>query len=625
MQKKDQRLLIGILILVMLVILGMRQERTEAVGAKEIPYSEFMDAVKGGNVTSAVVPRDGEGAVVATMKDGTKVTTNAPSDLWMINELLTGKVSVTAKNPPKPSMLYGIFMTFGPVILIVGFWVWMMRKQSGGNGIFGVGNNPAKENGEQSTTKFADVAGCDEAKHEVQELVEFLKEPQRFQALGGKIPKGVMLVGDPGTGKTLLAKAIAGEAGVPFFSASGSDFVEMFVGVGAKRVRNMFEEARKKAPCIIYIDEIDAVGKQRSSGAFGGGNDEREQTLNQILVEMDGFAGDTGIIVMASTNRVDILDKALLRPGRFDRHVVVPKPDVSGREQILKVHTAKVPMGPDVNLYVIARATPGYAGADLANLVNEAALFAARENKRMVEMVHFEKANDKIIMGAERKSMKMSEDERRTTAYHEAGHAAAGIVLGNDPVHKVSIVPRGRALGVTMQLPQEDRYCLSKEHWIAELVMLMGGRAAEEVFVKKITTGASNDMMRATNIARAMVTEWGMSDVLGPLHYGNNEGRGESTFGPDIQKQIDSEVRKFVDDAYKRAVQLMEEYRDSIEKMTAMLMDKETIDAKDVESCFPEDIQARARAKWVNKDDKIEDLSVQSAGSAPVAGTVAVA
>ena len=408
-----------------------------------------------------------------------------------------------------------------------------------------------------------------------------------------------MLVGDPGTGKTLLAKAIAGEAGVPFFSASGSDFVEMFVGVGAKRVRNMFEEARKKAPCIIYIDEIDAVGKQRAGGGYGG-NDEREQTLNQILVEMDGFNGDTGIIVMASTNRVDILDKALTRPGRFDRIVNVPKPDVGGREQILKVHTSKVPLGPDVRLEVLSRATPGYSGADLANLVNEAALFAARDGKRLVDMHHFEKANDKIIMGAERKSMKMSDAERLTTAYHESGHAAVGIVMGNDPVHKVSIVPRGRALGVTMHLPQEDRYCLSKEHWLAEITMLMGGRAAEEVFCKKITTGASNDMMRATGIARAMVTEWGMSEKLGPLHYGNNEGHGESTFGPDIQRTIDAEVRDIVESCYRQAVQLMKDYREAIETMTAMLMEKETINAHDVESCFPADIQARARKQWTS-------------------------
>lgn len=595
----NNKVLLAIVVAFMFIMIAMKSgDGGVSANLKEVPYTELMKSVKKGDVVSADVPRDGEGTIVAVMRDGTKVKSLAPSDLWMISEMMDGEVSVTAKPPEKQSRLFGIFLSFGPALLIIGLWVYMMRKQGGGGGIFGVGNNPAKE-AETSNIKFADVAGCDEAKHEVQEVVEFLKEPQRFQALGGKIPKGVLLVGDPGTGKTLLAKAIAGEAGVPFFSASGSDFVEMFVGVGAKRVRSMFEEARKKAPCIIYIDEIDAVGKQRSGGGFGG-NDEREQTLNQILVEMDGFNGDTGIIVLASTNRADILDSALRRPGRFDRIVNVPKPDVGGREQILKVHTAKVPLGPDVRLEVLARATSGFAGADLANLVNEAALFAARGNKRLVEMEHFEMANDKILMGAERRSMKMSDAERLTTAYHESGHAAVGVVMGNDPVHKVSIVPRGRALGVTMQLRQEDRYCLSRDHWLAELVVLMGGRAAEEVFCKKITTGASNDMMRATQIARTMVTEWGMSDKLGPLHYGDNEGRGESTFGPDIQRLIDSEVRDLIDVAYKKAVQLMKDYYIPIENMTRMLMDRETIGALEVESCFPEDVQTRARAQWTS-------------------------
>ena len=600
----NPKMLLAFLVAMIFLVFAFKSNDTidKSAKAKPVSYSEFLDSVEKGDVVSATVPREGSGVVVGTLRDGKTVKSNAPNDLWLVSDLRKNKVNIESTEPPAPpSRLFSVLMTFGPAILIVGFMIWMMKKQSGGGGIFNAGNNPAKEaKPDESKIRFSDVAGCDEAKAEVVELVEFLKEPQKFQALGGRIPKGVMLVGDPGTGKTLLAKAIAGEAGVPFFSASGSDFVEMFVGVGAKRVRNMFEEARKKSPCIIYIDEIDAVGRQRSPGGFGGGNDEREQTLNQILVEMDGFTGDSGIIVMASTNRVDVLDKALLRPGRFDRHVVVPKPDVGGREQILKVHSAKVPLGPDVRLDVLAKATPGYAGADLSNLVNEAALFAARESKRFVEMLHFEKANDKIMMGAERKSMRMSESERQTTAYHEAGHAAVGVVMGNDPVHKVSIVPRGRALGVTMSLPQEDRYCLSKEHWESELVVLMGGRAAEEVFVGKITTGASNDMMRATNIARAMVTEWGMSDKLGPLHYGSNEGRGESKFGPDIQRLIDSEVRSLVDDAYTKAVQLMKDYKQPIEDMTAMLMEKETINALEVESCFPADIQARARAQWTS-------------------------
>ena len=596
----NHKALLAIMIGLFFLMIALRSgDQDVSAKIKEVPYTELMKSVKKGNVLSADVPRTGEGTIVATMRDGTKVKSETASDLWMISEMMSNDVSVTTKAPPQPSKLFSLLLSFGPVLLIMGVLLYTMRRQGGG-GVFGVGNNPAKEaSAEDSMVKFADVAGCDEAKLEVEEIVQFLKEPQRFQALGGKIPKGVMLVGDPGTGKTLLAKAIAGEAGVPFFSASGSDFVEMFVGVGAKRVRSMFEEARKKAPCIIYIDEIDAVGKQRSGGGFGG-NDEREQTLNQILVEMDGFKGDTSIIVLASTNRIDILDSALRRPGRFDRIVNVPKPDVGGREQILKVHTAKIPLGPDVRLEVLARATSGYAGADLANLVNEAALFAARENKRLVDMHHFEKANDKIMMGAERKSMKMSEPERLTTAYHESGHAAVGVVRGNDPVHKVSIVPRGRALGVTMQLRQEDRYCVSREHWINELVLLMGGRAAEEIFCKKITTGASNDMMRATQIARSMVTEWGMSDKLGPLHYGDNEGRGENAFGTDIQRLIDSEVRELIDNAYKAAVQLMKDYAPSIEKMTAMLMERETIGALEVESCFPEDVQIRARAQWTS-------------------------
>lgn len=600
MPKINHKALLAIMVCLFFFMVAMRSgDKETAANVKQVPYTELMKSVKKGDVVSADVPRTGEGTIIATLRDGTKVKSETASDLWMISEMMTNDVSVTPKAPPKQSVLFNILMSFGPALLIIGLLIYTMRRQGGG-GVFGVGNNPAKEaSPESSTVKFADVAGCDEAKFEVEEIVQFLKEPQRFQALGGKIPKGVMLVGDPGTGKTMLAKAIAGEAGVPFFSASGSDFVEMFVGVGAKRVRAMFEEARKKAPCIIYIDEIDAVGKQRSGGGFGG-NDEREQTLNQILVEMDGFNGDTNIIVLASTNRVDILDSALRRPGRFDRIVNVPKPDMGGREQILKVHTSKVPLGPDVRLEVLARSTSGYAGADLANLVNEAALFAAREGKRLVDMHHFEKANDKIIMGAERKSMKMSESERRTTAYHESGHAAVGIVRGNDPVHKVSIVPRGRALGVTMQLRQEDRYCLSKEHWINELVLLMGGRAAEEVFCNQRTTGASNDMMRATEIARMMVTEWGMSDKLGPLHYGNNEGRGESAFGTDIRRLIDSEVRDFIDTAYKEAVQLMKDFAPSIEKMTAMLMERETIGALEVESCFPEAEQLRARAQWTS-------------------------
>ena len=593
--------------LIMLIFLSMWMSNRDKINTrkiKDVPYSEFMASVKKGDVVTVVVPENNRGTIVGTQKDGEKISTTALNDLWLVNELLANKVEVKGAPAEKPNMILWILGTFGPTLLIVGVLVWMLRKQYGGSGIFSLGNNPAKEaKPEDSTVRFADVAGCDEAKQEVSELVDFLKEPQRFQALGGKIPKGVLLVGDPGTGKTLLAKAIAGEAGVPFFSASGSDFVEMFVGLGSKRVRTMFEEARKKAPCIVYIDEIDAVGRQRSSSNFGGGHDEREQTLNQILVEMDGFkSGADTIIVLASTNRVDILDKALLRPGRFDRQVVVPKPDVKGREQILQVHSKNVPMAPDVRLDVLARSTPGYSGADLANMVNEATLFAARFREHLVTMRHFELANDKIIMGPERKSMNMSEKERITTAYHEAGHAAVGLVMGNDPVHKVSIVPRGRALGVTMHLPQEDRYCLSKEHWLNEIAMLMGGRAAEEVFTNQITTGASNDMMRATNIAKAMVTEWGMSDVLGPLTYADNEHTGASAFGPEVQKQVDSEIRTFVTQGHSKALEIMHAYKESIEKMVKILLEKETIHSEEAEMCFPEDIQKRSRARWNVKD-----------------------
>jgi cell division protease FtsH len=441
-----------------------------------------------------------------------------------------------------------------------------------------------------NTITFADVAGCDEAKEEVFELVEFLRDPSKFQKLGGRIPKGVLMVGSPGTGKTLLAKAIAGEAKVPFFSISGSDFVEMFVGVGAARVRDMFEQAKKQAPCIIFIDEIDAVGRQRGAG-LGGGNDEREQTLNQLLVEMDGFEGQTGVIVIAATNRPDVLDPALLRPGRFDRQVVVSLPDIRGREQILKVHMRKVPIAPDVDPQVLARGTPGFAGADLANLVNEAALFAARGNKRLVDMDDFERAKDKIMMGAERRSVVMPEEERRNTAYHESGHAVVARLLDKtDPVHKVTIIPRGRALGVTMQLPTEDRYSQDRERLLQTITVLFGGRIAEEIFMKQMTTGASNDFARATDLARRMVTQWGMSDTLGPMVYGEEEG--EIFLGRQVtthrnvseatMQKVDAEIRRIIDQQYSLARRLLEENSDKVEAMTAALLEWETIDAEQV-------------------------------------------
>lgn len=587
-----------ILALALLLFLSMQNiGQKQSTDGMLVPYSQFMDAVKDGQIQKVEIPRDLDGNVIATLKDGKHWQTIAPHDIWMVGDLYKNKVEIVARNPEKPNPMWQFLMAFGPALLIVGIWVYMMKKSASGGGILGgVKKNPAKK-AIESTTKFADVAGVDEAKAEVEQFVDFLKDPAKYQTLGGKIPKGILLVGDPGTGKTLLAKAIAGEAGVPFYSAAGSDFVEMFVGVGAARIRDMFDEAKKNAPCIIFIDEIDAVGRKRSNSGFGG-NSETENTLNQLLVEMDGFEGNTGIIIMASTNRVDMLDNALLRPGRFDRHVVVPKPDLVGRAQILRVHAAKIPLAPDVNLDIVARGTPGFAGADLANLLNEAALFAGQKLKRLVDMNDIELAKDKIMMGAERKNMKMSDADKRVTAYHEAGHAAVGIVMGDDPVHKVSIVPRGRALGVTMHLPQEDRYSASKSHYLAHLAMLMGGRAAEEIFIKEITTGASNDMMRATEIATLMVTEWGMSDSLGPMHYGSREGNGERQISPETRKKIDAEVRQLVENAYAQACAIMEKYREPIEEMVKKLMDKETIDSRDVESCFPEDIQQRARALW---------------------------
>jgi cell division protease FtsH len=472
-------------------------------------------------------------------------------------------------------------------------WIFFMRQMQGGGrgGAFSFGKSRARMLDESNNTiTFADVAGCEEAKEEVAELVEFLRDPSKFQKLGGRIPRGVLMVGNPGTGKTLLAKAIAGEAKVPFFSISGSDFVEMFVGVGAARVRDMFEQAKKHAPCIVFIDEIDAVGRQRGAG-LGGGNDEREQTLNQLLVEMDGFETNSGVIVIAATNRPDVLDPALLRPGRFDRQVVVPLPDIRGREQILQVHMRKVPMAPDVKADVIARGTPGFSGADLANLVNEAALFAARANKRLVDMDDFERAKDKIIMGAERRSIVMPEHERKNTAYHEAGHAVvAKLMPKTDPVHKVTIIPRGRALGVTMQLPEQDRYSMDRETILQNIAVLFGGRIAEEVFMGQMTTGASNDFERATDLARNMVTRWGMSDALGPMVYGENEGEvflGRSVtvhknVSETTMQKVDSEIRCIVDQQYRLARRLIEEHRDKVETMARALLEWETLDSDQI-------------------------------------------
>ena len=528
-----------------------------------------------------------------TTTEGKRITSYAPPDLWMVSDLLKNGVKIEAKPEEEPSFLMNIFVSWFPMLLLIGVWVFFMRQMQGGGkgGAFSFGKSRARMTDEaQNTVTFADVAGCDEAKEEVQELVDFLRDPSKFQKLGGHVPKGVLMVGNPGTGKTLLARAIAGEAKVPFFSISGSDFVEMFVGVGAARVRDMFENAKKHAPCIIFIDEIDAVGRHRGAG-LGGGNDEREQTLNQMLVEMDGFEGHASIIVIAATNRPDILDPALLRPGRFDRQVVVPLPDIRGREEILKVHMRKVPIAGDVRADIIARGTPGFSGADLANLVNESALFAARGNKRLVDMEDFEKAKDKIMMGAERRSMVMSEEEKRNTAYHESGHAViAKLMPKSDPVHKVTIIPRGRALGLTMQLPEEDRYSYDRQYLMSRIAVLFGGRIAEELFMDQMTTGASNDFERATALARDMVTRFGMSE-MGVMVYGENEGEvflGRSVtqhknVSEATMQKVDLEIRRIIDEQYALARKLLEENRDKVEAMTHALLEWETIDSEQID------------------------------------------
>ena len=556
----------------------------------KLSYSEFMQSVQGNQVSEVLIQNQN---ISGKLTSGTSFSTYSPEtdNSAMVGDLLKNGVKIVSK-PIEHSILMQIFISWFPFVLIIGLWVFFMRQMQGGGGGRGAmsfGKSKARMLGEdQVKINFGDVAGVDEAKEEVGELVEFLRDPSKFQKLGGKIPSGVLMVGSPGTGKTLLAKAIAGEAKVPFFTISGSDFVEMFVGVGASRVRDMFEQAKKHAPCIIFIDEIDAVGRHRGAG-LGGGHDEREQTLNQLLVEMDGFEGNEGVIVIAATNRPDVLDPALLRPGRFDRQVVVPLPDMRGREQILKVHMRKVPTGDDVNAKTIARGTPGFSGADLANLVNEAALFAARSNKRLVEMHEFDKAKDKIMMGAERKSMAMSETEKRNTAYHESGHAIVGLkVPSHDPVYKVSIIPRGRALGITMFLPEEDRYSYSKERLESSICSLFGGRIAEELIfgAGNVTTGASNDIQRTTEIARNMVTKWGLSEKLGPMTYAEDDG--EVFLGHQVaqhknvsgatMKLIDEEVRHILDTQYARAEQILKDNLDKLHLMTEALMKYETID-----------------------------------------------
>ncbi len=578
------------LVIGLVLMTVFNQFNTRQAAQAPIAYSQFVDEVKSRRIQSVTI----EGRLLkATTAEGKRVTSYSPGDIWLINDLLKYGVKVEAKPEEEPSLLMNIFVSWFPMLLLIGVWVFFMRQMQGGGrgGAFSFGKSRARMLDESNNNvTFADVAGCDEAKEDVAELVDFLKDPSKFQKLGGRIPKGVLMVGNPGTGKTLLARAIAGEAKVPFFSISGSDFVEMFVGVGAARVRDMFDQAKKHAPCIVFIDEIDAVGRQRGAG-LGGGNDEREQTLNQLLVEMDGFEGTTGVIVIAATNRPDVLDPALLRPGRFDRQVVVPLPDIRGREQILLVHMRKVPLAPDVKADIIARGTPGFSGADLANLVNEAALFAARQTKRLVDMDDFERAKDKIIMGAERRSMVMPEEERRNTAYHESGHAVVAKMLPKtDPVHKVTIIPRGRALGVTMQLPEQDRYTQDRDRLLNMIAVLFGGRIAEELFMNQMTTGAANDFERATEIARRMVTQWGMSDALGPMIYGENEG--EIFLGRSItthknvseatMQKVDQEIRRVIDEQYSLSRQLLEQNRDKVEAMAKALLEYETIDSDQI-------------------------------------------
>lgn len=617
MGNKKQILIWIMLIFVFISVFNALQEKKD--NSQQVEYSQFMTDVNAGKIDSVNIEGSIANGQIAKgkRKDGSEFFVNVPVDDRLLPTLEAQKVRIKITPEEKPSMLGSIFLSMLPILLLIGVWIYFMRQMQGGGGgkggAFSFGKSKARLLDENSNpVTFADVAGCDEAKEEVSEIVEYLREPSKYQSLGGRVPRGILLCGSPGTGKTLLAKAIAGEAKVPFFSISGSDFVEMFVGVGASRVRDMFEQAKKNAPCIIFIDEIDAVGRQRGAG-MGGGNDEREQTLNQLLVELDGFESNTTVIVVAATNRPDVLDPALLRPGRFDRQVVVPLPDIRGREQILNVHSRKVPMDKAVDVVTLARGTPGFSGADLANLVNEAALFAARRNKRLVDQDDFESAKDKIMMGAERRSMVMSEDEKRNTAYHESGHAVVAKLLPkSDPVHKVTIIPRGRALGVTMQLPEADRYAHDKGYILERIAILYGGRLAEEIFMHQMTTGASNDFERATQMARDMVTRYGMSEKLGPMVYAENEseiflGRSVTNtknLSEATMQEVDQEVRRIIFEQYNLARKLLEENRDKVERMVQALLEWETIDADQInqimageEPDLPKDYSYNVRAE----------------------------
>lgn len=607
---KNLILWLVIAVVLMMVFQGFNSQTPPKA---QTDYISFLKDVEDGNVREVLI--DGK-KITGVMRNSEPFTTYMPIyDEKLIDQLLKKDIRAFGKEPDEPSFLKQIFVSWFPMLLLIGVWIFFMRQMQGGGGrgAMSFGKSKARLLGEdQIKTTFADVAGCDEAKEDVSELVDFLRDPTKFQKLGGKIPKGVLMIGPPGTGKTLLAKAIAGEAKVPFFTISGSDFVEMFVGVGASRVRDMFEQAKKSSPCIIFIDEIDAVGRKRGAG-LGGGNDEREQTLNQMLVEMDGFEGHEGIIVIAATNRPDVLDPALLRPGRFDRQVTVSLPDIRGRAQILKVHMRKVPLADDVEPTVIARGTPGFSGADLANLVNEAALFAARTNKRMVAMEEFDKAKDKIMMGSERKSMVMTEEEKTMTAYHEAGHAIVGrLVPEHDPVYKVSIIPRGRALGVTMYLPEQDRVSYNKRHLESMISSLYGGRLAEEIIYGEdmVTTGASNDIERATDIAKKMVTQWGLSSKLGAQLYSSDEGEAfmgypsgkSSNISDETARTIDAEIKDFIDRNYQRAETILRENLDVLHTMKDALMKYETIDAKQIDDLLARR-EVRPPADWGKADN----------------------
>ena len=580
----------GVISLAMVIVFNLFSQPQHS-SQPSVTYSEFLRQAAKGEVSEVVIQGN---TLTGKTTDGKSFQIYVPNDPGLVDKLIAEKVEVRAEPVEDSPWYMTLLVSWFPMLLLIGVWIFFMRQMQGGGkgGAFSFGKSKARMlDTNANKVTFKDVAGCDEAKEEVTEIVDYLKDPSRYQRLGGRIPRGVLLVGSPGTGKTLLAKAIAGEAKVPFFTISGSDFVEMFVGVGAARVRDMFENAKKNSPCIIFIDEIDAVGRQRGAG-LGGGNDEREQTLNQMLVEMDGFDTNSSVIVIAATNRPDVLDPALLRPGRFDRQVVVPLPDIRGREQILKVHMRKIPVGADVDESVLARGTPGFSGADLANLVNEAALFAARRNGRVVAMEDFERAKDKIMMGAERKAMVMSEDEKRNTAYHESGHAlVARLMPKSDPVHKVTIIPRGRALGLTMQLPAEDHYSYDKQYLLSRIAILFGGRIAEEVFMHQMTTGASNDFERATQMARDMVVRYGMSDVMGPMVYGENENEvflGRSVtqskhISESTMEKVDAEVRRIIDEQYAIARKLIETHQEEMHKMAHALLEWETIDAEQID------------------------------------------